>query len=57
MMTESIIKNKKKIWQTLKAEYLAALREKQRATFNRKDPTTVKFPRVGDVLQIGDSTS
>ena len=44
-------------WQTWKAEYLAALREKQRATLNRKDPTTVQFPLVGDVVQIGDSTS
>ena len=44
-------------WQTWKAEYLAAVREKQRATLNRKDLTTVQFPRVGDVVQIGDSTS
>ena len=44
-------------WQTWKAEYLAALREKQRATLNRKDPTTVQFRRVGDVVQICDSTS
>ena len=44
-------------WKTWKAEYLAALREKQRATLNRKDPMIVQFPRVGDVVQIGDSTS
>ena len=43
--------------QTRKAQYLAALREKQRTTLNRKDPTTVQFPRVGDVVQIGNSTS
>ena len=45
------------LWQTWKAEYLAALWEKQRATLNRKNPTTVQFSRVGDVVQIGDSTS
>ena len=44
-------------WQTWKAKYLASLREKQRATLNRKDPTTVQFPRVGDIVQIGYSTS
>ena len=44
-------------WQTWKSEYLAALREKQRATLNRKDSTTNRLPRVGDVVQIADATS
>ena len=43
-------------WETWRGEYLAALREKQRSTLSRKDPTTAQLPRVGDVVQIGDAT-
>ena len=44
-------------WTLWKTDYLAALREKQRATLPNRRPTVDQLPGIGDVVLIGDSTS